>query len=142
SYLNAIQRSRLIRRVGGMCAISLPHRCQLAARALDELRRRRDVALSIVPGEVRPQDAELRDLGAGQTGKRAGPVDQCRGGASIALLSGVLGPVAEQIEQPAIERVLIVEFGLRRRLLPGRDGNRAVSLVRGRFRYLSAPSRP
>src|SRR5919204_2123926 len=130
--LHTLQLARQGGGVGRMCAISLLHRLQFAARAFHELRRGGDVGLRVVPGQVRPQDAEVGDLGAGEPGKRAGAIDQRGGGAAIALLAGVLRPAPEQIKEPAVERVLIVELGLRRWFLARRDRDRRVRLVRRR----------
>src|SRR5438105_5203659 len=84
--------------VRGMCAVSLPHRLQLSPRAFHELRGRSDVRLGIVPGEIRPQGIQLRDLSAGEAWERARTVHQRRGRAAVSLLSSVTRPAAEQIE--------------------------------------------
>src|SRR5438045_2158154 len=99
--------------------------------------RRRSLYLpsgGVIPGEIRPQGVQLRDLSAGESRERARAVHQRRGRAAVPLLSGVPRPIAEQVEQPAIEGVLIVELGIGRRFLPGRKRNGTVRLVRRRQR--------
>src|SRR3989454_11096206 len=132
--LHALQLSGERGGVRGMCAVSLPHRLKLSPRALHELRRGGDVRLGVIPREIRPQAVQLRDLSAGEPRERARAVHQGRGRATVTLLSGVPRPVAEQVEQPAIEGVLFVELGIGGRFLPGRNRNGTVRLVRRRQR--------
>src|SRR3989454_7763154 len=110
--LHALQLSGERGGVRGMCAVSLPHRLKLSPRALHELRRGGDVRLGVIPGEIRPQGVQLRDLSAGEARERAGAVHQRRGRAAVSLFSGVARPAAEQVEQPAIQGVLVVELGI------------------------------
>src|SRR5207253_9171262 len=86
--LHALQLSGERGGVRGMCVVSLPHRLKLSPRALHELRRGGDVRLGVIPGEIRPQGVQLRDLSAGEARERAGAVHQRRGRAAVSLFSG------------------------------------------------------
>src|SRR6267143_3310267 len=115
--LYALQLAGKRGRIDGVCAVSLPHRLQLAPGAVDELGGAGDVLLGVVPGEIRAQCGQLGDLRPGEPGQRVGAVHQRRGGAIVALLPRVPRPAPEQIEEPSIERVLLVELGVRGRPL-------------------------
>src|SRR5437016_9316579 len=120
--------------VGRMCAVSRPHRLQLAARAVEQPGSGVDVALRVVPGQVRAQRGQLCHLRPGQPGQRAGAIDQRPGGAIVAPLPRVARPGGEQIEEPAIELVLVLELGVRGGLLARGDGEGGVDLVGRRQR--------